>query len=302
MKQSRVLITIALGLGLALALMWMLQGLFDPALAESDLAFTPPSLTRQHAPVVITGGLLSELISSSLDEIFVYAYQDTTLTQIPFQVDERDAGGMYVVTEDGQLDDNDELVFMAMDGGGWENNPSLDVGGTLITPTYVITLTDPLSDTHAWAYIFRSGDLTYSVSADYVSYDGGDDRISSSGLYTIGFNATYAFRDYLTLGDSSLDLLDRDKLRITGTVTIPPFPPVSIFANEQDITKDSVRVIDGPVRVTRVSTSTFTVLGESAQISTTLFAYHSLVVQPAMIVVPGYTFHITHHRTTMDWN
>jgi hypothetical protein len=300
MKRSRLLIATALGLGLALALLWMLRVPSGAALARSDLASVPPSLARQHAPVVISGDLLSDLAGSPLEEIFVYAYQGTTPTQIPFQIDERETGGMYVAVEDGQLDEDDELVFMATDSGGWANNPSLDVDGTVITPTYVIALTDPISNTHAWTYVFCSAALSRTFSADYVSYDDSNDsndRITSPGRYAVGFNATHAFQDYLALGSSSLDLLDRNKLRVAGTVI---FVPVS--ANEEDITKDSVHAIDGPVRVTRVSTSTFTVVGQPVQTTATLFAYRSLIVQPATIAVPGAPIQITYYRTSMDWN
>jgi hypothetical protein len=118
----------------------------------------------------------------------------------------------------------------------------------------------------------------------------------------MGFNTTWAFRDYLTLGDSNVDLLDRDKLRITGTAFIPPLPPFAISADEEDIAKTGVHAIDGPVRVARVSTSTFTVVGEPTRITTTLFAYRSLVVQPAPVVVPGAPAQDIHLRISVDWN
>jgi hypothetical protein len=298
MKQSRSLVTVALGLGLTLALLWILRGSSGSALAQNGLTPVPPSLTRQHDPVVISGDLFSELTGSPLGEIFVYAYQGMTLTQIPFQIDERDGDGMYIPVEDNQLDDNDELVFMAIDGGGWVDNPSMDADGTSISPTYVITITDPISNTYAWAYVFRSGDLTYTA-ADYVSYDGGNDRITSSGRYAVGFNATYAFKDYLTMGSSSLDLLDRSKLRVTGTAL--GFIPFSF--NEEVSTKDGVYVIDGPVRVTRVSTSSFDIgLIGPIQGSATLFAYRSLVVLPAAIPDPPIQIEITYLRSSTDWN
>jgi hypothetical protein len=297
MKHSRVLVTMVLGLGFALALLWMLCGGGSPAVARSGLVLVSSSLTRQHAPVVISGSFLPNLQGRPLEEIFVYAYEGTISTQIPFQIDERDAGGMYVAVEDGQLDDNDELVFMAMDAGAWADSPSLDVGGTAITPTYVITLTDPVSDTRAWAYAFCSDALARTFATDYVSYDSGDDRITSPGRYVIGFNATYAFQDYLTLGSSSLDLLDRHKLRAAGTVL--GFP---VSADEQDFTKDGVHAIDGPVRVTRVSTSTFDVLGEATEITANLFAYRGLVVHPATTIVPGDPFEISYYRASIDWN
>lgn len=149
MKHSRLFITVVLGPGLTLALLWMLKGFSGSVLAERNLLSTSPSLDRPYDPVVITGGLLSALKGSPLEDVFVYAYQVATPTQIPFQIDERDGNGMYVPVEDGQLDDNDELTFMSRDGGSWTNDPSLDVGSVLITPTYVITLTDPISRTHA---------------------------------------------------------------------------------------------------------------------------------------------------------
>jgi hypothetical protein len=304
MKPSRLLLTVILALGLTLALLWMLRGPSGPALAETGLAPTPPSLARQHDPVVITGSLLSDLTGTPLHDIFVYVYRGTALVQIPFQIDERDGSGMYVPVEDGHLDDNDELVFMAVDGGGWVDDPSLDAGGVSITPTCVITLTDPLSNTHAWAYVFHSDDLTYSVAADYVSYDDGNDRVVSPGRYSFGFSTTHAFRNYLTLGDSSLDLLDRDKVRVAGTVSIPPFPPVSVSADEEDVVKRGVHTIDGPVRVTRVSTGALEVqtIGTWVTSTTTLFAYRSLVVQSAPLEIPGYGIQVTYQRTSMDWN
>lgn len=299
MKHSNSLVALAIGLGLTLALLWMLRGPSGPALAETGLASTPPSLARQHDPVVITGGLLSDLTGSPLHDIFVYAYWGTALAQIPFQIDERDGNGTYVPVEDGHLDDNDELVFMAMDGGGRVDNPSLDAGGTSITPTYVITLTDPLSNTHAWAYVFHSGDITYSVTADYVSYDDGNDRVISPGRYSFGFSTTHAFRNYLTLGDSSLNLLDRDKVRVAGMITIFP-----VSADEEDVAKRGVHAIDGPVRVTRVSTGALEVemTGTLVTSTATLFAYRSLTVQLAPIEIPGGLVQITYHRTSMDWN
>jgi hypothetical protein len=299
MKPSRLLLTVILALGLTLALLWMLRGPSGPALAETGLAPAPPSLARQHDPVVITGGLLSDLTGTPLHDIFVYAHRGTALAQIPFQIDERDGNGTYVPVEDGHLDDNDELIFMAMDGGGRVDNPSLDAGGTPITPTYVITLTDPLSLTHAWAYVFHSGDITYSVTADYVSYDDGNDRVVSPGRYSFGFSTTHAFRNYLTLGDSSVDLLDRDKVRVAGMITIFP-----VSADEEDVAKRGVHAIDGPVRVTRVSTGALEVetAGTLVTNTATLFAYRSLAVQLAPIEIPGGLVQITYHRTSMDWN
>jgi hypothetical protein len=302
MKHSRLLLTVALGLGLAVGLLWMLRCPSGSAQARSDLMSTLASLARHHDPVIITGGLLSDLVGNPLNEIFVYARQGTALTQIPFQIDERDGGAMYTSVGDGQLGDDDELVFMATDGGGWVVNPSLDVGGTLITPTYVITLTDPISDTHAWAYVFHSPALSRTLTTDYVSYDGDNDRITSPGRYAMGFDADHGFMDHLTLGGDERDLLDRSKLRISGTVEfLGNHSPFSL--SEQDVTRVGVHTVDGPVRVTRVSTNTLDIgPGLSIPGRVTLFAYRSLIVLPDIFTVPGEPVQIACLRSSMDWN
>jgi len=301
MKHVRLLIAMTLGLGLILGLLWTLRGSSCAALGQSTRAFIPPSLTRWHAPVVVTGSLLSDLAGSPIDEVFVYAYQDATPAQIPFQIDERDASGAYVVVEDGQLDGNDELVFMAADGGGWVDHPLLGTNGSSITPTYVITITDPVGNAHAWAYVFRSAALSRVATADYVSYDDGNDRITSSNRYALGFDATHGFVDHLTLGDSEQDLLDRTKLRISGTIEVHGIP-IPLSLNEENTSKDAVHAIDGPVRVTRVSTSTRPGEGGLVQDVATLFAYRSLVVRPDTVVIPGDPADVVYLRSSMDWN
>jgi len=108
--------------------------------------------------------------------------------------------------------------------------------------------------------------------------------------------------DYLTLGSSDRDLLDRSKLRISGTVELlgstTPFS-----RTEQHVTKVGVHAIDGPVRLTRVSTNTMYIgPGISIPGKVTLFAYRSLVVLPETFTIPGYPVHVAHLRSSMDWN
>jgi hypothetical protein len=296
-KRPHALLVVVLGLGLILILGWVTQGRSGAALAQDRLAPIPPSLTRRHDPVVISGGLLLDLLDCPLDEISVYAYKGATPVQIPSQIDERNADGIYVAIEDGLLDGNDELVFMAIDGGSWVDDPRLGIDGTIILPAYAVTLTDPISDAHAWAYVFRSAVLSPTFTADYVSYDDSGDHITSPGWYTLGFSATYGFMDYLSLGNGGTSILDRDKWRIAGTLS-----GVSFSANEEAFTQDDVYAIDGPVRVTRVYTLSLGVPGSPIRGTVPLFAYRSLVVRPATITVPDDPFQITYQRISTDWN
>ncbi len=291
-------VVLILGLGGILALLWMLLNVGTAAsLASGSRAVsTPASLARQHDPVVVGGDLLSDLAGDALDTIFVYAYQGGVPGQIPFQFDERNADGRYVSVEDGLLDANDELVFMAADGGDWVSDPILDVDGTVISPTYIITITDPLGADQAWAYIYKSDTLSQTFTSDYVSFDAATDRITSPGHYSFGFHSTYSARDYLTLGNIATDLLDQDKLRLSGKVSIFPFS-----ATEEDTTKEFVAAIDGPVRVTRLSTNTISILGTQVRSTDVLFAYRSLSVQPGEFEISDNP-KVTHIRISTDWN
>jgi hypothetical protein len=68
------------------------------------------------------------------------------------------------------------------------------------------------------------------------------------------------------------------------------------------MTITGVLAVDGPVRVTRISTSTFLVVGVPFQATTTLYAYRSLVVQPAAVPIPGDPVHVDYFRLSVDWN
>ena len=211
----------------------------------SSRASAPAALNRPFDPIVITGDQLADLLNTPIDQIYIYAFTGSSPIQIPAQIDERNANGMFVPTGDGLLDAEEELAFMAADAGDWADDPVIQVSGQPVTPTYVLTLTDPLSSDQAWAYIFSSALISQTFSSDYIDYLSGTDQISST-VYTIGFDSTHGFRDYLTLG-SSPDLLDREKIRISGYVVLPSIP---FSVNEENVTLDAVHALDGPVRVT----------------------------------------------------
>ena len=125
------------------------------------------TLTRQRDPVVVQGSSLPAFGGAPLDELFAYAYNSGTWQQIPFQFDEVEPiGNTYVVTEDGHLDANDELAFMALDAG--EQAPA----GAWITddlstgyPRYELRVVDPLHPSEqAWVYLYRSPTLTPALA------------------------------------------------------------------------------------------------------------------------------------------
>ena len=76
------------------------------------------TLTRDLEPVVLQASSFSGFAGAPLGELFLYAYDaaEAAWQQIPFQIDEIGISGNnsgYFIPDDGLLDDDDELAFMA---------------------------------------------------------------------------------------------------------------------------------------------------------------------------------------------
>ena len=240
-RISRCLVSVVLALGLGGLTIALVS------LAMADSAATAKTLDRDLEPVIVTGTVVSVFAGVPVDQLFVYSYTEGVWWQIPAQVDEVTAMGAYTTTEDGLLDANDEIVFMAMDLG--DQAPAAEfITRTLpVSDTwYRIEVTDPLSPTKkGWAYLFRSSVLTPTFTSDYVDFDEVEHRINARS-YSLGFGTTHPGFEYLTLGDSGVDILDRSKIRMYSAIILPALPPLTeeyLGPFPDDLIKD------GPVRV-----------------------------------------------------
>ena len=81
-------------------------------------------IERPHDPAVINGADLPAFLNQPISTLSLYAYDGVTWRAIPFQVDEVDSLGNFVLpgTDDDDagaalLDANDQLVFMGFDAG-----------------------------------------------------------------------------------------------------------------------------------------------------------------------------------------
>lgn len=172
-----------------------------------------PSIAFQRSsdPVILTGANFPELAGQPIDTLKLFVYRDQVVRTIPFQVDEINATGDYVVDEDGLLDSNDELVFMVKDLG--EQAPVEAVAGTAELAEdewYQIEVTDPLSNTaKGWAYIVQTAEANETATQSYVSFDPLSRAIQGI-TYRIGFARLRLFADSLMLGNGP-DILDRTK-------------------------------------------------------------------------------------------
>lgn len=208
-------IMLPLVLGAAI-LLWLVSFVYLHTLAAGASGNSAPTLGREEDPVVIAGAALPQLAGVSISSLKLYTYDGALWRPIPFQIDERDSEGKYGV-EDGLVDDNDELVFMASDVGheasitDWPADSEAQAN-----PRFQLTATDPLSPTHTgWVYLFQSTTLPLS-SESYVNWDY-DTQTAVGQVYT----ATLGGADdpaFIGLSDLHIngvtaDILDRQKIR-----------------------------------------------------------------------------------------
>lgn len=180
-------------------------------LAPAASAVSPHNgISRTLEPVVIRGSDLPNYAGSPIAQIFVYAYRQGEWVQLPAQVDEIDASGSYVTVEDGLLDANDELVFMARDlGERSESEARIAGNGIPATSWYQLTVTDPTRPgDQGWGYVVRSASILPVLTHDYVTFNPATHRILGSN-YAVGFASPRPWLDYLALGGSAIDILDR---------------------------------------------------------------------------------------------
>jgi hypothetical protein len=252
---------IHLGIRLGLLIIgFTLFGFASFALVQA--AGQPKTLDRDLEPLVLKGSQVSKLIGTPVNQLFIYVFATSNSTNpslIPVQVDEVNGSGAYVASEDGLLDNNDEIVFMAKDSGSKANDPATVLDSKPIgTVWYEVEITDPLDQAkQGWIYLVSSNSLS-TPSTDYAMYLSITETQRIIGTYTNDFN-DFRYRigfppssygehpglDYLFLNGKLVDLLDRTKLRVEGT----------LFGVPQDLTENFFGVIlptlikDGNVRV-----------------------------------------------------
>lgn len=187
-----------------------------PVAATCNPLGSAPSIAFQRSadPVIMTGADFPELAGQPIDTLRVLVYRDQAVRPIPFQVDEIDESGEYVVDEDGLLDANDELVFMVRDVGEQIGVGEL-IGAANLSDKewYQIEVTDPLSDTaKGWAYIAQTAEPNNMATRAYVSFDPLS-RAVQGITYRIGFTHLRLIAETLMLGDGP-DILDRTKFHV----------------------------------------------------------------------------------------
>jgi ribosomal protein L31E len=149
--------------------------------------------------------------------------QAGALAPIPFQIDERDSAGQYVLTcgqgastdEDPLFDANDELVFMAADAGApaASATPPPNVSHAL-----EIEIADTADGSRGYAYVFAFREPVPETSRrDYVRFDAGSECVHTL-YYQVCTSPGSVLYGRQTIepraGGDSKDYVDRLKVRV----------------------------------------------------------------------------------------
>jgi len=199
--------------------------------------------------ITIAGSELAPFHGTAIDRLALFACADNTCRPIPFQIDERDAVGRWVLDRGpepnlddppGVLDANDALLFMAADAGKRANPIDLPGG----TPAAEITVHDPFASTTRWVYLVTFADVAPRAEASYVHYDPATDRVRGRHV-TLGF--VDGMPGYLAVDDGP-NLLDRLKVRASATFL---FGLIHLSRSEADLRTSFMGWHAGPIRVVR---------------------------------------------------
>ena len=174
---------------------------------------------RVSEPVVLMGADLTGFTGATEQQLWLWAYDHGSWQLLPVQLDERDASGDIVASEDGALDANDEVVF-TLDQTG-EQADGLPPGMDPSPPTARIEATDPVDGSSGVLYLILSAAGPEIAVPPQVRWNP-DTREISSDSYVLGF-ADMAADGFVglkrfSLFDSEGDLLDRMKIRARLTV------------------------------------------------------------------------------------
>lgn len=171
----------------------------------------PPG--RSLDPVIVKGAQLERLLGKPIDLLEVYAVHEDEWGLIPFQVDELNSEGKYVVSEDGLLDANDELVVMVSDLG--PRTEAADVKAREAAGNkdfYALQVTDPTGLPGAgWIYVLPTAQVGGAATAsyDYVGFSPFT-KVITGETYTVGLMAARPGLSDLELGNGP-DIVDRTK-------------------------------------------------------------------------------------------
>lgn len=277
-----------------LTVIFLFNTAFSAALAETGSE--GKTLTRVDDFIVVKGKQLRKNIGKRIENLSLFAARNGEVKPIPFQIDEIDPDGEWVLTmvppnlkeegiqpdqdEDKEcLDENDELAFMVRDSGDRIPKDRLPDGAVEVDE---IALEDPIDGGKAWVYLCSFPADPPRSEVDYVTYAIEKDRVITRN-YEMGFNPELAIAPGHISLQGSENIIDRLKIRFWCKIIA-----VQFFINENDLSSRLELYRDGPIRVIRRTRTAiyFTKVFRSPYGAIENIYYENTVIVPVKVQIP----------------
>ncbi len=254
------------------------------------------TITRANDYIIIHGNKLKHNLDKKISALSLLASIRGKVKPIPFQVDELDPENEWVLKnlppgiddseikpdrdkDEGQLDENDELVFMIKDTGARISKRRYPKDAEAVDE---IELTDPVNKKKAWAYLCSYKKNPPRSKIDYVKYRLSENQIKSAS-YTLGFSPELpVFPGYLSI-QGSKNILDRAKVRIKVKIFGIPYS-----LDETEFISRLSLYNDGQVRTIRRTRNSIKIMGifSTPSAGIEMISYKNICIIPIRVAVP----------------
>ena len=239
----------------ALLLLFLLAG---AALGADEPATA--ALGRVHDPAIVSTGDLRKFFGWSSDRFRVVAVRDGRTGEIPFQFDEREDNGDWVVSPTGDLppfaiDDDDELVFMAKDAGDRVELGDLPPGHERAAEIRIRDLRDGGT---AWAYLlgYPAAVKERAPVSAYAHFDVATNTVRTP-MYTIEYEPGTSLMTGLSIspaaGGTGGNILLGMQIRVDLEFSFLPLQRWRTALSEENFGGETQGFRNGPVRAIRRS-------------------------------------------------
>jgi len=250
----------------------LFSGIYTPDARPADSlgpVLEKKTLTRVEDFVVVHGEILSKNLGMDIRQMGLLAFREGKLVPIPFQIDEINPDGDWVLTQvppelentglkperdddDGNLDSNDELAFMARDAGDRIKKEYYPPG---ILAADEIMIRDLVDGAKAWVYLCSFPGKPPLSDRDYVDYVFPGGRIKTRD-YEIGFTPELPITPGYIGIHGSHNILDRVKIRLQTKLF-----GIKFSLNETRLVSKLSLYKDGSIRVIRRTQSAVKFIG-----------------------------------------
>ncbi len=257
------------------------------------------SLKRVIDQVLLTGEQMTPLLGNKIDHMTLFRYHNKRLEAIPFQIDERDKKGEYILTQGddaamdgdkGRLDENDELAFMAQDLGG---RAATTAQFHPYDAVMEIEALDPLTNEKGWGYLVvqERKDGQDDAVDDYIQFKIKNNSSCVTNKYSsVCMDYSLNYMNHLSYryesGAFSPNMLDRMKLRLHFQLK-KYLTGLSFRFDEESFDIALAGYKDGPVRVIDRVKHRINILGYKVNISEATTIYGpNCTIKPFRIDIP----------------